>query len=400
MQPIPAHAQSGNTLDKVYKLMKKLVFVITFIWSTLALAQLPQEPLGKIQTLPDRYPPHWIIAVDVSFFHIRDGKSFILDADAETAPEQFKGMLSTSLAAPFAQSATRSEMYVADVFYSRGTRGERTDVLTIYDKSTLLPIDEVILKGHRAVVLPNKFFMQLTGDESLLLIYNFSPAMSVSVVDIDERKFVGEVPIPGCSTILPTGQRSFSSLCGDGTLYTVNLDETGAVAGTSRTGKFFDPDVDPVIEKPAWHQGKAWFPSFQGEVYPVDFTGDEPVVGEPWSMLDDATRGWRPGAPAPSAADASGRIYFLTHPDGREGSHRDPGVEVWVFDPSTGERLARRELQMPGLNVALTRDSDAPLMIVTNVEMGLDVYDANTGSYIRTLSGFGEQTPLLVFGAE
>ncbi len=54
---------------------------------------------------------------------------------------------------------------------------------------------------------------------------------------------------------------------------------------------------------------------------------------------------------------------------------------------------------MPGLSIALTRDSENPLLIVTTVEMKLDVYDAGSGELLRTISGYSEQTPILVYGA-
>ncbi len=365
-----------------------------------AYAALESEPLGQIAQLPEKYPPHWIIAHDISFFNIRDGKGVVFDADADTLAQQFKGMFSSSFAAHFVQAATRPEMYVAETFFSRGTRGERIDVLTIYDKRTLAPLGEVLLESNsRSILLPQKFAMQLTADESMALVYNFSPAMSVSVVDLIDRRYLGDIPLPGCAPVYPTGERGFSSLCADGTLYTVMLDGEGQVTSQARTDKFFDADVDPLIEKPAWISGKAYFPSFTGNIYPIDFTSASPVIGEPWPAADEATAGWRIGGLAPSAAHANGSIYFLAHPEGKEGTHRDPGLEVWVFDPSQQKRIARYPLEMPGLSIALTRDSENPLLIVTTVEMKLDVYDAGSGELLRTISGYSEQTPILVYGA-
>jgi methylamine dehydrogenase heavy chain len=363
-------------------------------------AALEADPMGQVVQLPEQYPAHWVIAHDIAFSHIRDGKGVVFDADADTIAQQFKGMFSSSFAAHFVQATTRPEMYVAETFYSRGTRGERLDVLTIYDKGTLAPVGEVLLESNsRSIVLPQKFAMQLTADESMLLVYNFSPAMSVSVVDLIGRRYLGDVPLPGCAPVFPTGQRGFSSLCADGTLYTVMLDDAGKAASSARTDQFFDSEADPLIEKPAWVNGRAYFPSFTGSIYPIDFTSSAPVIGKPWPAADEATAGWRIGGLAPSAADANGNVYFLAHPEGGEGTHRDPGLEIWVFDPVRQQRTARYPLEMPGLSVALTRDKESPLMIVTTVEMKLDVYDAGSGKLLRTISGFGEETPILVYGA-
>ncbi|UCG72059.1 MAG: hypothetical protein JSV45_12480 [Chromatiales bacterium] len=365
-----------------------------------AVADLPPDKMGEIGTLPETWPPHWIIAHDVSYSHIRDGKSFVLDLDADSIGQQFKGMVNSSFAANFVQATTRPELYLAETFYSRGTRGERLDVLTIYDKRTLAPLGEVILEANqRAFIIPQRNLMKLTGDESLILVYNFSPAMSVSIVDAVGRKSLGTLPTPGCAGIFPTGTRGFSALCGDGSLYTANLDKSGKVASSSRSDVFFDVQDDPLMEQPAWIDGRAYFPSYQGNVVPVDFSGDKPVIGEPWSLLDDDTAGWRPGGLVPTAEDANGRMYVTMHPEGGDGTHKDPGLEVWVFDPVKQERLARLPLQVPGLSIALTRDKEQSLLIVTTVEMKLDVYDAASGELRRTLDNFGQLTPIIVFGA-
>ena len=355
------------------------------------------EPLGQVATLPQAWPAHWVLVHDIAFSHIMDGKTVLVDLDAETPAAQFKGMFNSAFAAFLVQSRTRPEIYLAETYYSRGTRGERSDVLTIYDKRSLSPTGEVLLQTNRAILLPQKFNMQMSGDDSLVLLYNFNPAMSVSVVDPVARRYLADIPIPGCAAVYPSGERGFSSLCGNGTLYTVRLDADGQPAETSRSERFFDPERDPLIEKAAWHAGRAWFPSYLGRWQPVDFRGRTPRIEASWSMLEDDTAGWRPGGLAPAAADANGRLYVLAHPAGREGSHRDPGVEVWVFDPAARRRLARYPLRRPALTLALTRDAE--LLVVVNVEMALDVYRTTDGQLLKTIAGLGMETPLLVFGA-
>ena len=380
--------------------IRRAMTVAWLLASASVSAELPPDKMGEVLTLPETWPPHWIIAHDVSYSHIRDGKTFILDADADGISQQYKGLVNGSFAANFTQATTRPELYVAETFYSRGVRGERLDVLSIYDKRTLAPIGEVILEANqRAFIIPQRNLMKLTVDESLILVYNFSPAMSVSIVDPVGRKYLATLPTPGCAGIFPTGPRGFSALCGDGSLYTVSLDKAGQVASSTRSDVFFDVQDDPLMEQPAWIEGRAYFPTFKGNVVPVDFSGEKPAIGEAWSLLDAETAGWRPGGLVPTAEDANGRLYVTMHPEGREGSHKDPGVEVWVYDPVKRTRLARLPLQIPGLSIALTRDKEQPLLIVTTVEMKLDVYDAGSGELLRTLDGFGQLTPIIVFGA-
>ena len=126
--------------------------------------------------------------------------------------------------------------------------------------------------------------------------------------------------------------------------------------------------------------------------------GDEPEVGEEWSLVGDEGGGWRPGGLAVTATDSAGRMYVLMHPEGYEGSHKDPGTEVWVFDVAQKRRVGRIELALPAISIGLTRDEE-PLMVATNINLEVDVYDARSGEHQRTLSGTGAQTPFLLHGA-
>jgi methylamine dehydrogenase heavy chain len=377
--------------------MKKLILLIS-LFASAALAELQPEPTGVIETLPETWPAHWIIAHDAAFFHMSDGKLIVLDADSDDPWARFKGFINASSIGMFIQARSRPEIYLAETFRSRGARGERTDVLTIYDKITLGPVGEVVLPPKRSSNMPTDYNVQLVDDEKLALIYNFTPAQSVSVVDIVAREFLAEIPIPGCALAYPMGGRAFASICGDGSLLAVTLGDDGQQTASSRTDPFFDVENDPLMEKAVMHNGIAYFPSFLGYMYPVDLNGSVPVVGEPWSMIGDEEGGWRPGGLQLAASDSSGRLYFLMHPEGREGSHKDPGVEVWVFDGEAESRVNRIKLSSPAISIAVTRD-ESPLLVATNINMEIDVYDVSSGEHLRTLGNFGQETPLILRAA-
>ena len=113
---------------------------------------------------------------------------------------------------------------------------------------------------------------RLTDDDRFLLIYNYTPAQSVTVVDVPARKFIGEVDTAGCALIYPTGPRGFFSLCGDGTALAVQLDDAGKAKSKTRTPKLFDAVKDPVTEKGV-RAGNTWlFVTFSGEVVPIEAT--------------------------------------------------------------------------------------------------------------------------------
>lgn len=377
--------------------MKRAVIVVSLLASA-ALAELQPEPTGRIESLPEAWPAHWIIAADAAFFHMSDGKFIVLDADSDDPVARFKGFFNGGFIANFAQASVRPEIYIAETFRSRGSRGERTDVLTIVGKGTLAPVAEVVIPPKRSSNMPTAYNVQLVDDEKLALVYNFTPAQSISVVDVVARKFLGEIPIPGCALAFPMAGRAFASICSDATIMAVTIGNDGQPASSSRTAPFFDVDTDPLMEKPAIHDGVAYFPTFLGNVYPVDLKGKTPVVGDSWSMVGDEEGGWRPGGIQVSAADSAGKLYFLMHPEGADGTHKDPGVEVWVFDGRSGRRTGRIALELPALSINVTRD-DAPLLVATNVNMEVDVYDARSGQHLRTLGNFGQETPLTLWVA-
>ena len=114
-------------------------------------------------------------------------------------------------------------------------------------------------------------------------------------------------------------------------------------------------------------------------------------------MLGEGDEGWRPGGWQFNAVNGTD-LYILMHPEGRNGSHKDGGPEVWVFDLESHQRRARIKLKTWGFSLMVTPDED-PLMVVTNAQMALDVYRANTGEYLRTLGPHSQETPFVVYPA-
>ena len=243
-------------------------FVLAFSLDGYA-ADLPIETIPSSETLPEKYPDTWVFAHDFNFYSLIDGKITIIDVAAPS--RNFKGIVGASGFASFQHSKSRPELYSAQSFYSRGTYGERTDVVVIIDTASLQPIDEIIIPSKRQQVVTQKNSFQLTDDERMGLVMNFTPAASVTIVDLVNRKVLGEIAIPGCNFVFPTGKRGFSTLCADGTLATYGLSAEGAVTSSSRTEVFIDIDNDPIFVKNAIVGGITYFPSFRSRIQPVDF---------------------------------------------------------------------------------------------------------------------------------
>ncbi|MEJ2760626.1 MAG: amine dehydrogenase large subunit [Gammaproteobacteria bacterium] len=364
------------------------------------LPPLHSEATGRSATLPQSYPKGWFLVQDMAFHHMLDGRVILIDPTARTEPEQFKGMFNNSLIGNIAVSRKRHEIYSVETFYSRGNRGKRTDVVTIYDTRNLSPVGEVVYpKPKRFMGMPERYALVPIDNDRLLLSFNLTPATSVSVINLDTRKIVNNVEISGCTFVYPTGKRGFTSICADGGLLTTQLDSNGQTVKQTRIKPFFDTNTAPVFERPAIVNGTAYFFGFAGTVRPVDVSGPVASVGKPWQLVPKDQRGdnWRPGGIAIVDTDTHGHFYLLMHPGGHEGTQNEPGTEVWVYNAASHKRVSRIKLKTPALSVTIS-GSDRPLLLASNVNSTLDLYDANTGKWIRTIDGMRMETPFMAYG--
>ena len=339
--------------------------------------------------------PHWVWINDFVFPHMADGMAYLVDAD----DGHYLGTLSTGYSfARLVLPKNGKLIYAPETYFSRGTRGTRTDVVTIYDATTLAPVGEITIPPKRSSNMPTMGNSVLTDDDRFLLIYNFNPAQSVTVVDTSSRTFVGEIETAGCALIFPTGPRTFFMVCGDGGALTVTLDDHGAAQNKERSEPLFDFAHDPVSEKPV-RQGDRWlFVSFDGWVHPVRMAAHGPVAEPRWSLATSAERaaGWRPGGLQPFAIHtASGRFYALMH-RGALATHKDPGKDIWVYDLATQKRVAHIITHRPSTSIQVSQDA-APLLYSAFVESNVfDVYDPGTGRLLRSVAELGTSPTLLV----
>jgi methylamine dehydrogenase heavy chain len=227
--------------------------------------------------------------------------------------------------------------------------------------------------------------MAFTDDQRMALVFNFTPASSVTIVDLVKRQPLGQIEIPGCSLVYPSGARGFSTLCSSGTLLTIRLDANGAVASRSESKAFNPLDTDPLFTNSAALGGVRYFPSLQGRMQPIDMKGDDVKVLADWPLVPaaDAAGHWRPSGWQLIAGDEQKLLYVVMQADAHEGTHKDPGNEVWVYNAATKTRVQRLRLVRPGASIALTHGAE-PLLLVQAGER-LDVYDSRTGSLMRSL---------------
>jgi methylamine dehydrogenase heavy chain len=391
------------------------------VCSSVASAQVAPEKVGDVAKLPADIGMHWVWASDSVL-----NRSALFDADSGRMLGMVDGGEGVAPLRPLV-SRIRHEVYVVETVYSRGRRGVRTDLVTIYDATTLAVAGEVVIPTQRADNGNGVALAGLLDGDRFLVVLNQDPGTSVSVVDLESRSFAGQIPTPGCALVLPVGPRQFGMLCGDGTALAVTLDDSGHEAGRARSAVFFDASADPLTEKGV-RSGALWrFASFEGRLFAIDFAGPAPAAAEPWPLFTDAERsaGWRIGGLQHLALHAkSGRLYSVVHRGG-PGSHKDPGPEVWVYDlaerklvqritlgnltaaflrPQMGieaggvvDWLLKHALPNPGADTLAVTQDDAPLLLAGERESGaVGVYDARTGEHLRDIEEVGIGGGLLV----
>ena len=229
--------------------------------------ELPAETLG---ITPSVATSERIYVADIAISHISDGRVRVFDA----RNGKFLGMISTAYAGNFGLGNQAEELYVATTHLSRSYRGDRTDVLEVHDTANLGFKYEVVLPPKRAQALNYRGLVRPTGDGRFVLVQNATPATSITVVDLQQRKVATEVPTPGCWGVMPAaGGARFSMLCGDGKVATVTLDGAGQVADRQVSDKLFDADNDAWFHHAEQRGDRYWFLSFKGNVTELDLSG-------------------------------------------------------------------------------------------------------------------------------
>jgi methylamine dehydrogenase heavy chain len=360
-----------------------LALSITLIGLGNAHAELPADSGIGQTTLPFPPEPHRAYIVDVEFDNFVTGRVVVVDPDKK----KMLGMISTGFAAPSTLGRDGKHLYTADLYYSRGVRGTRTDVLTAWNTSTLSPDWEVVIPSKRGVMLPEPHALGTSADDRFVYIYNFTPSTSVTVVDTQAKKVVSEISIPGCVLNYPVGKRRFASLCGDGNLQVVTIDDSGKEVARSHTA-FFDPNAEKLVERAYAVGDTYYFVSTTGTVRGVDFSGDKPKIIPAWELVTDAAdkkAGWAPGGwQSIAVAPKLNRLYALMHDAHEPLKWEDPSPVIWVFDLKTHKHIGTLEAPAPIWSLRATTD-DKPLLLGANVIGGLEVFDLTSGKHNGTV---------------
>lgn len=365
---------------------------------------------------------HWVWIPDRLLAH-----SLLYDGDSGKVLGMIDSPSTLTPQAPIISRA-RNEVYSVDVSYSRGNRGERIDFLSIYDLETLAYKEEIVFPTHAATGNTSIAYSSPIGTR-FIGVFNHFPATSVSILDLEERRFVEEIGVSGCSGIYSIDSSRFATLCGDGTVTVVELTEDGRKAALVHSEKFFDTLEDPVFTA-AGRIGSRWiFVSFDGMVHSVDFSEATPKHTPPWSLRGNEEDGskwrkWRPGGLQLITVHAASERLFVVMHEGGPGSHKDAGPEIWSFDLAKRKRIGR--IKPPSLSatflgellgmkagdfsftllnwilppdtvhsIAISQDAE-PVLFMRHAELGaIGMVDPESGEVIRILGDAGLFGPTL-----
>ena len=356
----------------------RLMSILALLITNLALGDIAPETVGQAKMKPPT--DTWIL--------VRDGLGAFYIFDA--ANGDMHGLIgATNFTPALEANAERGEIYAAEQHYARTRRGARTDVVTIYDYETLSPKAEIEVP-KKVAALPFRQYIALMDDRKHLVIFNMTPAQSVSVVNVDTRAFVGEISTPGCALIMQTAGSGFLQMCGDGRLQLIRLDENGGEAKRVRSKQVFDIEEDPFFDKPV-PTPEGWLVvSYQGQVFDVSVEGDQINVSKPWSLLSAEEReaSWRPGG-GRFVGYHAGLDLLLVLMNAEGGfSHESAGTELWIYDRSEARKVAAVKLEASGSNLYVTQNAE-PLVAVSGTDRQVHVYDIATTKRMRSISEVG-----------
>ena len=300
------------------------------------------------------------------------GSGYVFDA----ADGEMVGTLSLTPWTPTVRRhAERGEIYAAETHYTRRHDGDRSDMLRVYAHRTLAPVAEIALPNKIAAL--HDHYLGILSGGRYVTVFNMTPAQSVSVVDVADRRFVGEISTPGCALTLPAGERGFLMICGDGTLQWIGLDEDGAEVARVRSESFFSVEEDPLFDQPAPTPAGWQFLSFEGRTMEATVEDGQIVVGDSWSILGEEDEGWRPGGSMPLAYHAGHDLMAVLMHQGGVDTQDDDGTEAWLLHRPTQRRIGRITFENPA-SCLLAVDGDEPLLLAM-IGGSVHVFEPATG---------------------
>ncbi|MEZ6001113.1 amine dehydrogenase large subunit [Hyphomonas sp.] len=286
----------------------------------------------------------------------------------------YKGNFATGMTTQFFLGPDAAVGYVASAFPERITYGPVKAYFQKFDVNTLETTQEIEIPPQFAQTQAQQPGMSISADGKWAYIQNATPATSVTVLDLKAGTVASEIPNPGCWGIyLAEKGLKFSSLCGDGTMLTVELNSKGKLKNQAYSDPIFDVDADPLYVHSQRIDGNLVFTTYGGTFVTVSDKGKKATVLDSWSYTDGIEGDWAPGGYEILAYNEPNGIMFVPmHPDAKDGSHKNGATELWAIDMKAKTVLYRSYVEHM-THIAVTDDAEAPVLFGVNSHGG-DVY--------------------------
>lgn len=378
-------------------------------------------PHSVAQTRPEPLPPEtvevrklegspgqWIWVNDI-VGALGVGRASLFD----TRSGQMLGMLNTGMA-PFALDYSKdgTEILAVETYFSRGSRGTRTDVVSVYDAATLAFKHEIEIPAKTYSGVPKKARTGVLDDGRWLVTTNFTSGQSITIVDLKARRFAAEAETAGCVSVYPIAPGRFFMICGDGQLLDVKLDASGKPSRMERAAKLLDFASDLVFEQAVRHEGRWIFVTYRGRLIKVGLnkagalTVDPPIALSPSPEnekeplfeipgVTSHTARWQIAGIQPIAVSPERNELFVLAHHGPRHSMQGSSTDVYVYDLGHGKLQRQLKLAKPATSIELTDGPEPMLAAAYEGAMELDVYHPVSGKLMRSIEAAGV-TPMVL----
>jgi methylamine dehydrogenase heavy chain len=191
--------------------MKTSLIGVTLLSLAIGARSLAAPPLPAEHLTVEKLPPnnaHRIYVLDDAFVNEIDGRVHLFDGDTYRR----LGQIDAGFNPGFNLSPDGKTTVVATTYFSRGSRGTRTDIVEFNDNTTLSVTHEIILLPKRAMTVPTYFNIAYSADSRFLYVSYVTPAASFGVLDPSKYSVIGEIDTAGCVLVIPSGPNRVSSL--------------------------------------------------------------------------------------------------------------------------------------------------------------------------------------------
>ncbi|WP_081811398.1 amine dehydrogenase large subunit [Hyphomonas beringensis] len=283
----------------------------------------------------------------------------------------YKGNFATGMTSQFALGPDEKFGYSSSAFPERITYGPIKAYLQKFDVKTLETTQEIELPPQMAQTAAQQPALAISADSKWAFVQNATPATSVSVVDLTAGEVVAEIPNPGCWGIYLAEEGSkFSSLCGDGSMLTVQLTSKGKLKSQAYSDQVFDVESEPLFVHSVRIDGDLVFSTYDGKFVTISDKDKKAKLLDSWSYTDGIEGNWAPGGYEILAYNEPNGIMFVPmHPDAEDGSHKFGAEEIWAIDMKEKKVLYRSHVEHM-THIVVTDDAEAPVLFGVNSHGG------------------------------